>query len=137
MDAKQGQKKPSRLAQAEQANKHPVNRASKAHLIALGLTLQMEQLHLLQLAAWGLGQGLPTDQLPREEFASLLEFLQDRASPEKAAQLVLQEGPGDGDLWMEVQDLMKHQGKPVEAAEYLLEKLENLIVWNQNQPPSA
>ena len=136
MGAKQSQRRPSRLEQAEQANKHPVNRASKAHLTALGLVPDPEQLHLLQLAAWGLEQGLPTDQLPREEFASLLEFLQLRANPERAAQLILQEGPGDGDLWMEVQDLMQHQGKPGEAAEYLLEKLENLIVWNQNPPPS-
>ena len=137
MDAKQSQRRPSRLEQAEQANKHPVNRASKAHLIALGLAPDPEQLHLLQLAAWGLEQGLPTDQLPREELASLLELLQLRASPEKASQMILQEGPGEGELWMEVQDLMQHQGKPGEAAEYLLERLENLIVWNQNLPPSV
>lgn len=120
----------------QELNKLSISQKAKALLKKAKVTPDPSMLHLIQLLVWGLQSGQIISMEKGRESPAKTDFLLGVAEkllyevePQRAMDLLLKEGPDEGEpeeTWVDLKELDKVED-PAKAALMLADALENLI----------
>lgn len=114
------------LKEIEESNKQPLNQMAKQTLEEAKVQTWPESLYVLQLAAWGLSQGLAPEKPSRPVLESVIQSLEE-SDPQKALGYLLRSDQDDSESPWEL-DEASLSGTPEDAAGNVLMTLAQRIL---------